>query len=66
MPVTTQGGLGHERFFIRPVPQRSRGSWPAWTGFCLMMLLHTMVALDTRQATASATVGVDLSVDSLG
>lgn len=31
-----------------------------------MMLLHTMVALDTRQATASTTVGVDLPVDSLG
>lgn len=30
------------------------------------MLLHTMVALDTRQATGSEAVSVDLSVDSLG
>jgi hypothetical protein len=30
-----------------------------------MMMLHTMVALDTRQATGSEAVGVDLSADSL-
>jgi hypothetical protein len=31
-----------------------------------MMLLHTMVALDTRQATAPEAVDVDLSADSPG
>jgi hypothetical protein len=31
-----------------------------------MVLLHTAVALDTRQATAPEAVRVDLSADSLG
>jgi hypothetical protein len=43
-----------------------RGCSSVGTGFCLMMLQHTMVALDTRQATALEAVRVDLSVDNPG
>jgi hypothetical protein len=48
------------------VLQALRGFSSVGTGFCLMMLRYTMVALDTRQATALKAVRVDLSVDSPG